>query len=146
MQSEVSKNIKFEWLPVFEIGVPEIDDAHRHLFLLANEISEAIERQDRALCRVRIQAFIEASESHFAAEEKFLARVGYFDTESHRQYHATLLTKAKKIKQVCDDEMDRGVVNGQCYREVMAFLIDDVIRGDRSFKSYLDDQGLTRGN
>lgn len=136
---------KFEWLPIFEVGVPEIDDAHRHLFALANEINEAIERKDCDLSRARVQVFIEASENHFAAEEKFLAKVGYVETESHRHYHAALLTKAKKVKQMCDDEMNRGQVKGECYREVMAFLIDDVIRGDKTFKSYLDDKGIARG-
>ena len=134
--------IKLEWSPTFEIGIEKIDAAHRRLFAMANEMREAIEKQDRELCRARVQAFIDESEKHFAAEEKYLADVGYAETEEHRGYHTVLLNQAKRLKDVCDEATDDGTVHG-CYAEVMAFLIDDVVRGDHSFKSYLDHLGLT---
>lgn len=134
--------IKLEWSPTFEIGVEEIDSAHRRLFAMANEIRDAIEKQHRGLCRTRVEAFIGAAEKHFAEEEKLLARVGYAETEDHKAYHTVLLNKAKRLKDVCDEEMEAGEVEG-CYGDVLAFLIDDVVRGDKRFKSYLDHLGLT---
>ncbi|MFZ0694650.1 MAG: hemerythrin domain-containing protein [Alphaproteobacteria bacterium] len=134
--------IKLEWSPTFEIGVEKIDAAHRRLFDMANEIREAIEKQDRALWRARVQAFIDESEKHFAEEEQYLADVGYAEAEDHKAYHTVLLNQAKRLKDACDEVTDDRAIHG-CYVQVMAFLIDDVVRGDHSFKSFLDHLGLT---
>jgi hemerythrin-like metal-binding protein len=135
--------IRLDWLPTFEIGVEAIDDAHRQLFAMANGIRAAIAKQDRNSACTSVDAFIVAAERHFATEEKFLADIHYADTEAHKGYHKLLLDKAKRLKRVCDEAMDEGDAEG-CYNEVIAFLIDDIVRGDKQFKSYLDQLGLTR--
>ena len=135
--------IRLDWLPTFEIGVETIDAAHRRLFDMANELRSAIAKHDREASRVAIEAFIAAAEKHFAEEEKFLVEIDYADTEAHKGYHKLLLDKAKRLKRVCDEAMEEGKVEG-CYNEVIAFLIDDIVRGDKQFKSYLDQLGLTR--
>lgn len=135
--------IKLEWSPAFDIGVEEIDSAHRRLFAMVHEIRNALEKQDRGLCRTRVEAFIRAAEKHFTEEEELLARVGYAEAEEHKAYHAALLNKAKRLKDVCNEEMKEGEAE-DCYSEVMAFLFDDVVGGDKQFKSYLDHIGLTK--
>ncbi|MGB8276066.1 MAG: hemerythrin domain-containing protein [Alphaproteobacteria bacterium] len=133
----------FEWSPTFEIGVPEIDDDHRHLFDLAREIQAAVEEGEPAKCRALVEGFIDASQSHFAAEERFLARIRYEEFETHRKYHASLVTKARKLKQSCDEATRRGEV-AECYLEVVGFLIDDILRGDIKLKSYFNHHGPSR--
>ena len=135
--------IELKWSPTFEIGVEEIDSAHRKLFTMANDIRRAIGGKDPDLSRRRVEAFIAAAHQHFAEEEKFLADIGYAEARQHKAYHALLLAKAERLKEACDQKMEGGEAEG-CYGEVMTFLIDDVVRGDHRFKSYLDHMGLTR--
>jgi len=135
--------IRLDWLPTFEIGVESIDDAHRQLFAMANGIHAAIAKHDRDASRIAIESFIATVEKHFTDEEKFLVEIDYVDTETHKGYHKLLLDKAKRLKRVWDGAMEEGKIEG-CYNEVIAFLIDDIVRGDKQFKSYLDQIGLTR--
>jgi len=135
--------IELKWSPSFDIGVEEIDTAHRKLFAMANEIRQAIGGKDPELSRTRVEAFIAAAHRHFSEEEKFLDDVGYAESRQHKAYHALLLDKAERLKQSCDEKMDGDEAEG-CYGEVMTFLIDDVVRGDHRFKSYLEHKGLTR--
>jgi hemerythrin-like metal-binding protein len=131
------------WLPSFETGVPEIDDDHRKLWALANGIRDGIDALDSELTGARVQDFIGTAEKHFALEEDILARSGYPDLEAHKRYHTSLLAKARQLSLVCDAEMDPKKA-GACYAELVAFLIDDVVRGDSQFKSHLDYHGFVR--
>ncbi|MGB8273762.1 MAG: hemerythrin domain-containing protein, partial [Alphaproteobacteria bacterium] len=125
---------KFEWSPTFEIGVSEIDDGHRLLFTLAQQVSEAVEEGDHEACRSLVDSFFKATESHFAAEERFLASRRYHGLDAHKKYHASLLAKAGRLKQASDNATERGQAT-ESYLEVVGFLIDDILRGDMSLKS-----------
>ena len=88
-----------------------------------------------------VEEFISALQAHFAKEETFLERVGYEDVEKHKQYHQSLLTKAKELKRLCDEEGEGHKIE-DCYTEAVDFLIDDVVRGDSAFKSYIQFHGF----
>ncbi len=132
-----------EWSPTFDIGVEEIDAAHRGLFAMANDVRDALERGDRASVRRRVETFVDAMEKHFAEEEQFLARVGYSGTEEHKAYHALVLGEARRLTEASDEDLDNASIDG-CYADVLAFLLNDIVRADQQFKSYLDHIGLTR--
>jgi len=134
---------KLTWSPAFETGVADIDDDHRAMFALANEIGDGVAKQDEAF-RAELQRFIALAEAHFAKEEDLLVRSGYPDVEAHKAYHASLLNKAKELKAICDGKDDPQQA-GACYLALVDFLVDDIVRGDTRFKSHLDHRGLTRG-
>lgn len=129
------------WSPTFETGVAEIDDDHRAMFALATEIGDGIAKQDAGF-RTALQQFIALAELHFAKEEDILVRAGYPNVDRHKAYHTALLTKARQLKAVCDRKDDPAQA-GKCYGALVEFLIDDVVRGDTQFKSFLDAEGLT---
>jgi len=128
---------RIEWSPAFELGVEEIDNDHRHLFGLVQEMYEFVEKADIDLCHTGTERLIDALKEHFTREEKFLERIGYPDAGAHKEFHKLLLTRAEKLKQLCVDGGNHGTIEA-CYTEVMTFLFDEIIRGDAKFKSYID--------
>lgn len=130
-----------KWSPTFETGVPEIDDDHRKLFALVEAIREGIAKRDTTLTRASVKEFIVAAENHFTKEEEILVRIGFPDIDAHKVSHASLVTKATQLKQVCNGEMDPEKASA-CYDEIVAFLLDDIVRGDSQFKSYLNHYGF----
>lgn len=130
------------WSPTFETGVAEIDDDHRTMFALATAIGDGIAKRDEAF-RAALQQFIALAERHFAKEEGILVRAGYPGVDKHKAYHAALLAKAQQLKAICDGK-DDPTQAGECYIALVDFLIDDVVRGDTQFKSFLDTEGLAR--
>jgi len=133
---------EIEWSRTFEIGVKEIDDQHRKLFMLVKKIHHAIESKDDELCRATIQMFVDTAEKHFEREERFLARVAFPEIEEHKTYHATLLIKAKELMNACGENARPGEAKN-CYEAVVGFLIDDIVRGDSNIKSFVEHMGLT---
>ena len=70
-------------------------------------------------------------------------RAGYPNADRHKVYHAALLAKARQLKAICDGKDDPSQA-GECYAALADFLIDDIVRGDTQFKSFLGATGLTR--
>jgi len=133
-----------KWSRTFETGVAEIDDDHRHLFLLAEAIRESVAKRDLGQSSTTVQRFIAAAEKHFVREESILAQTGFPDLAGHKVYHASLVAKARQLRLVCDIELDFAKADA-CYAELVAFLVDDDVRGDSQFKSYLQNRGPARG-
>ena len=132
---------RFKWAPTFEIGVEEIDNDHRHLVALAQQVSEAAEKGEGETCRSLVEGFVAALQSHIANEERLLAGIRYEDFATHKRYHELLLAKTRELKKTCDEAIKRGEA-AACYLEVVGFVIDDMLRGDMTLKSYFDHRGL----
>ena len=131
---------KLVWAPGFELGIEEIDEEHRQIFDVVLQIEESIQRQDMARCSNLVSEFMDKIEQHFIHEESYLARIGYPDIEGHSQYHQKLLSKAQVLKKICDSEIELGRIE-RCYEETVNLLLDDVVRGDSEFKSFLEHKG-----
>lgn len=129
---------KLEWLPSFNIGTEEIDRDHRQIFDIVVKIQEAIERDDLDTCSKLVENFVKTTKLHFEREIEFLARVGYEDVETHRKYHERLLSQAVKLEKNCYEEIHRGKIV-DCYSDIVGLLIDDIVRGDLEFKSFLQE-------
>lgn len=127
----------FKWLPSYETGDAEIDSDHRKLFALVETIREGLATLDARSTNAAVQEFIDAAAEHFAREEEILVRVSFPGLDDHRVYHTSLLAKAKQLGKICSTESDPKKASA-CYDKLIAFLVDDVVRGDSQFKSYLD--------
>ena len=97
---------------------------------------------DRDTRAALVKAFLEAAGTHFAEEEEYLRRAGYSDVAQHEAHHAVLLAKAAALEELCEDGL-RGREAEKYYGDLLAFVIDEVVRADHKFKSYLDHKGLT---
>jgi len=134
---------RLEWTPTYELGVEGLDNDHQYLFGLAREICEAVDKADFGQCRTRTEGFIDALKKHFAMEEEFLERIGYPDTDAHKDFHKTLVTKAEKLKKLCTDGGEHSKIQ-ECYSDTTAVMLDEIIRGDAMFKSYIEYHGIDR--
>jgi len=133
--------LRFEWMETFELGVPEIDSDHRALLDLMRAVQSAAAAHNRERCvqyMDRVRAF---SRSHFAREEKLLDDWNYPNTERHASYHADLMARADAVAGACAKIEDAAALE-DCCREMMSFLIDDVVRGDHRLKSFLQKADL----
>ncbi len=125
-----------KWTQSFELGVEEVDSEHRELFEIARDIEQAVERHELDKCAALVDHFVETSKRHFKNEEAFLRREGYPDIEAHSKYHESLLDKAEALKANCEKEIETGKME-KCYVDSINLVLDDVVRGDLPFKSYL---------
>jgi len=126
------------WLESFECGVAEIDDDHRELVTNIQSLQEMMEKGELSSCQSLVASFLAAAKAHFTREEAFLARVRFPDLAEHRTQHKDLLSRAERLRCMCESAADREALD-ECLEDLIAFLLGDIIEADVNFKSYLQD-------
>jgi len=134
---------EFRWIDAFSIGVDEIDDGHRDLMRIMGEVKTAAKDGDRQRCSALLLELIESAKAHFAVEEALLRDAGYPGLEEHIKYHEKLLLEAQAAKEICDQIKNAEDLE-RCGDVLGAFLVDDILRGDLHFKSFLEEKGIIK--
>lgn len=104
------------------------------------DTKSAIEEGNNNKCVILLTSLLKEAREHFSREEAYLFKTKYPDLENHKTYHQELLIKADTTKQICEGiETEHDLK--ECFDGMANFLIDDILRGDIKFKSYLEYNG-----
>ncbi len=83
---------ELHWKARFELGIPLIDEQHKRLFYLLNELHKAVlERTAREAVETIFAGLLKQTSEHFHTEETFMAQMSYPALEAHRIQHAKLM-------------------------------------------------------
>ena len=125
----------------FITGHPQIDAEHRQIVNAINDVSAAIRSGSYELCSALLDDFLAVCCEHFASEERLLRELGYRGLADHAVFHQELILKAKAVKTLC---MDRHAPDSieRCFNEMATLLIEDVVKGDMQFVSFLIEKDI----
>lgn len=123
----------------FALECEEIDKDHRRLSEMVNEIVALLETGETTGCKEKVQAFVTFMKQHFEREEEILRQQGYPDLENHQAHHATLDQKMDHILEFADMAVVNEKARESLKKELVYFLMDDVISTDLSFKPYVSE-------
>jgi len=129
-----------ECLEIFLTGHAVIDGEHRKIVDTINKISHVIQHGELSQCPALIDDFLNICESHFATEEVLLAKLRYPDLQAHIIFHRELSLKAKAVRILCMDIQNSDRLK-RCFDEMVSLLVEDVIKGDMNFVSFLIEKG-----
>jgi hemerythrin-like metal-binding protein len=132
----------FTWTEKMSVGVAVLDDDHKRLVALLNDLHYGIaaghgtERLGSVL-----DGLVEYTGTHFAREEEFFARTGYPASAEHIQEHRTLTRLVLDIQA----RYNKGLFNALSL-EVMDFLknwlADHVQGSDKKYEAFLNAKGI----
>ncbi|MCW8862863.1 MAG: hemerythrin domain-containing protein [Rhodospirillales bacterium] len=125
-----------EFVESMKTGHPAIDKDHKEIFDTLDEVSRAIAKNDRKRFCSLFEDFLVIANRHFKREEAILRKCGFPRYEQHAAYHSFLFDRALAVRDRCVSSADNASME-QCFKEFSEFLVDDVVRGDLDFKSYL---------
>ncbi|CAH2031845.1 bacteriohemerythrin [Trichlorobacter ammonificans] len=88
-----------EWDSSFETGIRSIDEQHKVLFNMVNELHDAMQqkRSKEAIGQI-LNRLIDYTGSHFAHEENAFRTTGYPQEAGHKQLHAKLVNQVLELK------------------------------------------------
>jgi len=124
----------------FEIDEKMIDQDHRRMVEMVNAIIKAIDEGNPKTCQKLVPDFVAFAKQHFSREEALLATVRYPDTEKHREHHRTLNEKMEHILEFARMAENNEMARESLKKELVFFLMDDVITSDLEFKEYLSEK------
>ncbi len=129
-----------EWERKYETGVPEMDQHHKRLVQLLNDLYDGVItcadlKQEQELTQYALAELIHYTQYHFTAEEKLLAGCHYPDLASQQQQHATLIAKVIDLQQ----QVQAGVLSLSFSTLILIrdWLMGHILGNDTKYGPYL---------
>jgi len=127
---------KIVWDDRFSVGNDKIDDQHKSLVNLINQLNE-IEEKGGQLSTVfaKLDHYVH---SHFTYEEVLLERVSYEDFENHKTEHKSFENWLHSVKVVYSSAGPNAhyiVATVNCY--LKDWLITHIMKSDMAFKGVI---------
>ncbi|OHC74726.1 MAG: hypothetical protein A3G18_07020 [Rhodospirillales bacterium RIFCSPLOWO2_12_FULL_58_28] len=130
---------RVEWSDDLLTHVDEIDDDHRKLFVLANNVFASVVLEDGAVNQTLGELWT-YTKTHFGREEKSMTRTGYSKLAAHKKEHDDLLLE---LKYLTDRLMESGpgVIGDDVASFLGKWLNDHIMGFDKSYANYLRASG-----
>jgi hemerythrin len=127
-----------EWESRYMMGIPPIDNQHRELIDLTNELYEACltgDEEAKAIFKQSIHKVVDYINYHFSAEEKMLQNIKYPDFVPHKKEHESL------VKRVLEDvhlfEQGRQFVPNSFVRMLKEWILTHIAMSDKRYSEYI---------
>jgi len=125
------------WNEEFKIDVEEIDEQHKVLLEIFNQIVVSVEKKDEWMATASIvDSLIHHAYRHFATEERYMIKHQYPDLPLHIGQHLDFI---KKVTTLTQEAKEKGP---EKQKEMIAFLAkwyyDHVLIVDKKYSQYLD--------
>ena len=95
--------ILLEWNDSFSVGDQVLDDQHKELFVIINDMAILYYKKDEHRLVEIIDRLLDYADSHFALEEEFMEKIKYPKIEEHKVLHREMIEQAKFLKQEFKD-------------------------------------------
>ncbi len=126
----------------FEFGIPEIDQGHRRIFYLFNEIGNCLDGGNFDSALRQVIHLIAVERVHVRFETGILEQLAYDKVEQHTEYHTALYNSLNNIMTALGDQ--NPVAAERYYADLYENIIDDILVADLPFKSLMQDRLLNR--
>lgn len=86
------------WTPDMSVGVPELDQDHRIIVALINQLAAAQDVDNAAVVEGVLDRLALYVDEHFRREEEYMESVGFPGLQAHRHIHRDLTDKVEQIR------------------------------------------------
>ncbi len=125
-----------EWKDEFSVYIEEIDNQHKHLVELLNELNSAMRiGKGRQVVGKIIEELIAYTQYHFSTEEKYFKMYNYEFTEEHTQEHNEFIDKIQKFQK--EYEEGKLTVTIEVLEFLNAWVKHHILGSDKKYVPYL---------
>lgn len=132
------------WLPAYSVNIPPIDEQHKSLFDLLNQLHDEIvvKKADHAVIGHALEELIQYTKTHFELEEQFLQSMQYPDIAKHKAKHEALTRKVMKLQQ--EFATGKTAMATEVMNFMLAWLTNHILRTDKRYAAFLRGERITR--
>ncbi len=127
--------IYFRWDEKYCIGIEEIDEQHRYLVQLVNELYDAMYAgQGREILEKVLASLIRYTQIHFQTEEHFMKTHVYPAYAEHKQIHEKMAARVLDLQ----NAFHKGEIANpvQISNFLKAWLVKHILKTDRKFADF----------
>ena len=127
----------------FLLECESLDLEHQHLADIVNQVVKVIDDGEAEKCADLVSEFVKSAKEHFANEEALLVKVGYPHAKNHQDHHKSLNAKMDHLIEFAKMARVNHIARDSLRKELVFFLMDDVITTDMDFKSFIEEKAKT---
>lgn len=130
------------WSESLSVGVKTLDDDHKKLVDMINELVDGITNKRRleALTQV-LDKLVHYTKLHFAREEDYFNRTGYPQASTHIQQHRTLIQQVAQL-QTRLKAGDTSLLSLDLMKFLQEWLTRHIMDTDKQYKDHLNSNGI----
>ena len=134
--------MRIEWDESYSVKIGDIDDQHKELINLFNEVHDCID-SNRAIERLGsvLEDLIDYTRVHFVTEEKLLRENGYPNYEQHKKMHDDLTIRVLDLQDRYSKDHSVAVLIDSM-KFMTDWLTQHIIRTDKQYSTYLSNRGV----
>lgn len=132
----------YPWLPSYSVGIAAIDEQHRGLLSLINQLHQAmLDRLSKSVMGSILVQLEEYTQLHFAFEEALMTRYDYPGYQSHRKIHTEMRAKVLALRD--DHAQGRIVISLKVMEFLKEWLTSHILGVDQLYKDFLRQEGVS---
>ena len=130
-----------EWKDEYSVGLDSIDQQHRKLIGLINQLTTAVDYSTgEEFEREALAELVEYTKTHFTFEEGLMEDNGYPDFEAHRAQHRAMIAEVEAV--LAEYEKDHDMAMRHAVDYLQGWLINHINGTDKQYSSFLIDKGV----
>lgn len=140
-KKSMDSNVLIQWGPQYYIGLKEIDDQHKVLVDLINDVySQFGKKGNNDRLNKVFKQLIDYTIYHFGNEEEYFRKFGYPETENHKKQHTLFVDQIKKTAK--DFEEGDASVSLDLVDFLKDWLINHILKIDKKYVKLFKDHGV----
>ena len=133
---------RIEWSNEFSVGIQEIDEQHKVLVGILNELSEAIDdRRGTELRNEIIDRLVEYTRIHFTLEESLMRILGYPKYEEHKHEHERLISQIGEFITKINNE---SMSTYELLFFLRSWLLNHILKSDKAYEQHFLQMGVKK--
>ncbi len=130
-----------EWSDELSVGIQEIDEQHKVLVSLINELHDAIhERHGKEVSSEILQRLADYTKIHFAVEESLFRIFDYPGYEEHKKQHDELIREIVDLQAKINS--GKTNISFQLLHFLKMWLTQHILDSDKEYVPHLLKSGL----
>ena len=130
-----------KWNEGFSVNVSKIDQEHKKLVEMVNELTDAMKKgKGKDVLGKILDGLIAYTASHFQTEEKYFQQVKYPDAAAHKKEHAAFVQKVSEFKKEFD--AGRATVSVNILQFLSKWLQTHIKGTDQKYSKFFNENGI----
>jgi len=130
-----------EWKDEYCVGIDSIDQQHRKLVNLINQLQTAVDYSTgEEFEQDALDELVDYTKTHFTYEEGLMRDNDYPDFEPHKLQHEKMFKKVGEVLAEYEKDHDTAMSNAVEY--LKEWLINHINGTDKEYSSYLIEKGV----
>lgn len=129
---------KIEWDDSYLLGVPEIDNQHKKLIAIANELYDVIngnESEYKTKMPQILKKLTDYTQYHFSSEEQLQEKIGYPGLEAHKKSHSFFVKEVEFQINKLSVENKSNVLN--FYNYIASWVFNHIAKADKVWAMFM---------